>query len=144
MSYQCVLRCGRPCKSSDIITQGKWDSVQSKSQNWSGLDKFGDVHDSTAWKNGPDGYYMHKACYITLSSSTILKKPSNVNRKKVILLNSQVWHCVQKNVNPRECHNPSAYVHQWVDLFMRKWSVFGACRVKMQNTQIDHGINSLE
>ena len=82
MSYQCVLRCGRPCKSSDIITQGKWDSVQSKSQNWSGLDKFGDVHDSTAWKNGPDGYHMHKACYITLSSSTHLEKAQQRKQKE--------------------------------------------------------------
>ena len=79
MSYQCVLKCDRPCKSSDTITQCKRESMQSKSQNWSGFDKFGDVHDSTVWKFGPDGYHMHKACYITLSSSTHLENPSNVN-----------------------------------------------------------------
>ena len=62
------------------MVQSKSQSVQSKSQNLSGFDGFGNVYNNIVWRNGPDGYYMHKACYITLSSSTILKKPSKVNR----------------------------------------------------------------
>lgn len=74
MAYECVLKCGNACNPSDNITQGKWDSLQSKSKAWRGLDRFGDVYDTTSWGNGPAGYYMHKSCYITISSSVQLKK----------------------------------------------------------------------
>lgn len=48
MAYECVLKCGMTCGSSDTITQGKWDSLQYKSKEWIGLDRFGDGHDTTS------------------------------------------------------------------------------------------------
>lgn len=47
MSYECLLKCGKPCESSDTISQAKWDILQSKTKNWLGLDKYGDVHNTT-------------------------------------------------------------------------------------------------
>ena len=64
-----MLKCGRPCNSSETISQGKRESLKLKSQNWTGLDKFWDVYDNTSWGYGPANYYMHVACYFfTLSS----------------------------------------------------------------------------
>ena len=52
MSHECVLSCGKPCKTTDIISEKKWESLQSKAKNWTGLDKFGNVYNITSWKDG--------------------------------------------------------------------------------------------
>ncbi len=82
MPFECVLKCGKPCKSSDIITQGKWDSLQSKTQNSSGLYKFGDVYNTTLWQDGPGSHYIHHACYISISSSVMLEKARQRKNKE--------------------------------------------------------------
>ena len=74
IAYECVLKCGLTCDSSDTITQRRWDRLQSKSRAWTGLDRFGDVHETTSWENGPAGYHMHNSCYITISFSVQLIK----------------------------------------------------------------------
>ena len=74
MSYECVLKCGKPCEATDTINQGKWESLQLKSPKWSGLDKFGDVYTTTSWEDGPNNHYMHSSCYISISSSAVLQK----------------------------------------------------------------------
>ena len=84
-SYECLLKCGKPCTSGDTIGKGRWQSLQSKAKNWSGLDKFGDTYDSTAWENGPQYYYMHRACYITISSDTKLEQAKNRRKKEEIV-----------------------------------------------------------
>ena len=81
MPYECVLKCGDPCKSSDTIGQGKWESLQTKTKNWSGLDKFGDVYYTTSWTDGPSGHYMHQTCYISVSSSKRLKQSQQRKNK---------------------------------------------------------------
>ena len=62
MSCECVLKCGKPCKPTDIINQGKWESLQLKTQNYSGLDKFGFVY-TTPWEDRPANHCMHLSCY---------------------------------------------------------------------------------
>lgn len=74
MSYDCVLKCGKQCNSSHTISQGKWESLQSKTKNWLGLDKFGDVYNITSWKDGPKSHHMHQICYISVSSTDKLEK----------------------------------------------------------------------
>ena len=74
MSFECVLKCGKPCKSSDTIGQDKWENLESKAKNWLGLDKFGDVYNTTSWKDGPKSHYMHESCHITISSSVKLQQ----------------------------------------------------------------------
>ena len=69
---ECVLKCGKPCDigdSIDNIKDDKWSNVKSNAEQWKGLDKFGDVWDTTNWENGQKGRYMHSNCYITLCSS---------------------------------------------------------------------------
>ena len=74
MSYECVLKCGKPCNATDTITQGKWESLQLKAPKWSGLGKFGDVYTTTSWEDGPTNHHMHRSCYISISSSAVLEK----------------------------------------------------------------------
>ena len=82
MSFECVLKCGKLCNSSDTITQSKWDSIQNKTKSWTGLDKFGDLYNSIQWDTGPAGHYIHKACYISLSSSAYLEKALQREKKR--------------------------------------------------------------
>lgn len=82
MPYDCVLKCGKICQFSDTISRGKWESLQAKTRNWSGLDKFGDVYNSTSWADGPGGQYMHQACYISISSLDKLEKARQRQRKE--------------------------------------------------------------
>ena len=82
MSLECVLKCGNPCKSTETISDSKWESLQSKSQKWSGLDKFGDLYSTISWEDGPRCYYMHQKCYITISSSEKLAKAEQRKKKQ--------------------------------------------------------------
>lgn len=79
------------CDPSDNISQGILDAIQYESKFWTGLDKSGDVHDTTPRKNELAGYYMHKSCYITISSSVHLEK-SQQRKQKVTLLSFLVRH----------------------------------------------------
>ena len=82
--YECILLCGRPCTADDSldnITADKWESIQSKSLQWEGLDKFQHVHGNVDWKKGPDYCYMHSSCYTTMSSKRSLTQAKKRKRK---------------------------------------------------------------
>ena len=58
-----MVKYGMACNPTDTITQGKWNSLQSKSEAWTGLDKFGDVYDTTEWKNVFEKLFYFCICY---------------------------------------------------------------------------------
>ena len=69
---ECVLNCGKPCTSGDSIdkiTVYKWSKIQTNAKERKGLHKFGDAWDTTNWEDGLQRRFLHKSCYITLSSS---------------------------------------------------------------------------
>ena len=71
LRIECVLKCGKPCTSRDSIdkiTLDKWSKIQTNAKEWKGLDKFGDVWDTTNWEDGQQGRFIHNSCYITLCS----------------------------------------------------------------------------
>ena len=75
---ECVVKCGKPCTSGDSIdkiTLDKCSKIQTNAKEWKGLDKFGDVWDTTNWEDGQQGRFTHNSCYITLCS---LKKREQV------------------------------------------------------------------
>ena len=72
LSTECVLKCRKPCNSGDSIdkiTLDRWSKIQTNAKEWEGLDKFGDVWDTTNCEDGQQGRFMHNSCYITLCSS---------------------------------------------------------------------------
>jgi len=74
---QCVLQCGNPVDQEDSldgISSGKWQSLQEKAANWQGLDRFGNVYESVNWEKGHKDLYMHKECYLTVSSKRKLQQ----------------------------------------------------------------------
>ena len=82
---ECVLKCGKPCNiddSIDKITDDKWSNVKSHAEQWKGLDKFGNVWDTTNWEDGQQGRYMHNNCYIFLCSSRKREQAIIRNGKK--------------------------------------------------------------
>ena len=69
---ECVLKCGKPCTSGDSIDKivlDKWSKIQTNATEWKGLDKFGDVWDTTSSEDGQQGRFMYNSCYITFCSS---------------------------------------------------------------------------
>ena len=50
LSMECVLKWGKSCTSRDSIdkiTLGKWSKIQTNAKEWKGIDKFGDLWDTT-------------------------------------------------------------------------------------------------
>ena len=131
MPYECVLKCGQPRKSSDTISQGKWDSLQLKAKNWSGIDKFGDVHGKMG--RGIITCIKHVISQFPLQTS--LGKPNSAKTKKLTLLSvpQQVLKCkliwLLVMMRQRSHCQPSACDHLFLDLFTTKQNVYGACRV---------------
>jgi hypothetical protein len=79
-----IVYCNVASLVSPLISigQGKWEILQSKTKNWSGLDKFCDVYNTTSWQDGPWSHYMHPACYISISSSDKLEKARRRKNKE--------------------------------------------------------------
>ena len=74
---QCVLQCGDHIDQEDSldgISSGKWQSLHEKAANWRGLDRFGMVYKSVHWEKGHKGLYMHKECYLSISSKRKLQQ----------------------------------------------------------------------
>ena len=89
MSYECMMNCGNACHASNCITENKWKTIQDKCNKWIGLDRYGDIYETTAWQNGPQGYYICNNCYITLSSSRMLEQAEKrkENEERVVAEN---------------------------------------------------------
>lgn len=108
MSYECVLKCGKPFEPSDKMNQGKWDSLQSKAKNWSGLDKYGHVYTTTLCQNGPENHYIHQSCYISISSTEKLEKARRrTNKESDIVQCSSSEMPAQKALCDKESEGPS-------------------------------------
>ena len=93
MSVWCCL-CGQSCLTTDKITVGKWQKIKEKCRDWSGLDKFGDVFNTTQWEIGPENQHAHSSCYITLCSSVKLEQARYRLKKKRgnwLLFGSRIW-----------------------------------------------------
>ena len=58
-----MVKYAMACNLTDTITQGKRNSLQSKSETWTGLHKFGDVYDTTEWNNVFDKLCYFCICY---------------------------------------------------------------------------------
>ena len=55
MSREPALKCGKRCNSGegiDKITFDKWSKILTNAKEWKGLDKFGEVWDTTNWEDG--------------------------------------------------------------------------------------------
>ena len=67
MEYPCFLKCGVNCNSTETISSGRWKQLETKSKDYNGLDKFGNVFGSTDCEKGAEEFHIHERCYITLS-----------------------------------------------------------------------------
>ena len=119
--YKCILLCGEPCTADDSIdniTPEKWESIQSKSLQWKGLDKFQHVHGNVDWKKGPEGCYMHSSCYTTLSSKRSLSQAEKRKRKSEESLErdktpDQQGHYLEASA-PKKLHSSMGVLHNKV------------------------------
>ena len=95
---KCFL-CKKSCKSSETVSQLKWNGLKAKTEKWSELDKFGDVYETTAWTDDPKNYLMHNSCYISISSDRVLAKASN-RRKHAQQLHNETSDALSSSSMP--------------------------------------------
>ena len=81
MPYMCVLKCDKPCKSSDIISQGKWKSLQAKVKLWTGLDQFGDIYDTISRENGLGAFTCTRHVTYPFCCQTSWIEPGSTKKK---------------------------------------------------------------
>ena len=122
MPYECVLKCGKMCKSSDIISQAKWESLELKTKNWSGLDKFGNVYDTTSWKNGPNNHYVHLSCYISILSSDKLEKAQQRKSKEHDIYQCSLPSSSEIKAQNLRCDDETGTIGSQALAFICRWT----------------------
>lgn len=83
--FGCLLQCGKPCEASDSIdnmNKETWDKLKSKSLNWKGCDRFGNVYDTVDLELGPCGKHVHTNCRFDISSSDKLNRSKMRQQKR--------------------------------------------------------------
>ena len=56
------------------LALGDGSNWKQKTKDYNGLDKFGNVFESTDWEKGAEEFHIHERCYITLSSKWSLQQ----------------------------------------------------------------------
>ena len=105
MDYPCFLQCGVNCNSTETISTERWKQLETKTKDWKGLDKFGNVFESTDWEKGAEGLHVHERCYITLSSKRSLQQ-SRKRKEKENAENSPTIP-EQQDLQEKECQPSS-------------------------------------
>ena len=112
MSYDCVLKCGKSCNSSDSISQGKWESLEKRPSSWTNFAMF------ITQYHGKMVRWVVICIRLVISHYHLrwsLYKHSNTKPKKQTFLRVSVmlllrdYLCVKMKYSSH-CH-PSAYDH---------------------------------
>ena len=74
----CTEECQEECKSN----LDGWKNLEEKSQNWCGLDTFGDAFDRVNWENGPEGMYLHSNWKMKLFNKRSLEQVRKSREKE--------------------------------------------------------------
>ena len=53
--YHCLLQCGVNCNSTETISTEMWKQLETQTKDWKGLDKFGNIFESTDWEKATEG-----------------------------------------------------------------------------------------
>ena len=75
----CTEECQEECKSN----LDGWKNLEEKSQNWCGLDTFGDAFDRVNWENGPEGMYLHSNWKMKLFNKRSLEQVRKSREKEL-------------------------------------------------------------
>ena len=62
------------CNSTETISTERLKRLGTKTEDWKGSDKFGNVFERTDWEKVAEGLDVHERCYITLSSKRSLQQ----------------------------------------------------------------------
>ena len=73
MDYHYLFQYEVKCNSTETIRTEKWKQMETKIKEWKGMEKFGNVSESTDWENGVEGLHVYKWCCIRLSSKRSLQ-----------------------------------------------------------------------
>lgn len=77
----CIL-CEKACYDDrSNYPETSWKKLEECARQWIGLDKFGKVHESVKWEDGPTGCYFHKDCRLFMSSARKLEQAKNRQSK---------------------------------------------------------------
>ena len=83
----CILRSKECCEQCKLQEVG-WSSMREKATAWIGLDTFGTVSETVGWGNGPEIYFLHNNCKLSLHTArakkTKEKKTDQENSEKAL------------------------------------------------------------
>ena len=67
MECKCIS-CGKPC--TETISEERWKNLKDKSEEWIGLDHFGDIYNKTNWDTDRERYIFTQVvpCKIRMES----------------------------------------------------------------------------
>ena len=70
MECKCIS-CGKPC--TETISEERWKNLKDKSEEWIGLDHFGDIYNKTNWDTDRESLFLHKSCLAKLGWKSYLE-----------------------------------------------------------------------
>ena len=91
MDYHYLFQNEVKCNSTKTISTEKWKQMETKIKEWKGMEKFGNVSESTDWEKGVEGLHVHKWCCIRLSSKRSLQHLWKRTEKKCWKNSSDPW-----------------------------------------------------
>ena len=78
----CILRSKECCEQCKLQEVG-WSSMREKATAWIGLDTFGTASETVGWGNGPEIYFLHNNCKLSLHTARA-KKTDQENSEKAL------------------------------------------------------------
>ena len=50
------------CNTTETMSTERWKQLEMKTKDWKGLDKFGNIFESTDWEKATEGLLIHERC----------------------------------------------------------------------------------
>ena len=75
-------QCGMNCNSNKNINAERWKQLKTKSKDWEGLDKIGNVFESTDWEKLKGCTSMKDVTSIQLEKSPTIPKQLDLQKEE--------------------------------------------------------------
>ena len=76
----CILRSEECCEQCTLQEVG-WSSMREKATAWIGLDTFRTVSETVGWGNGPEIYFLHNNCKLSLHNARAKKTKEKTDQE---------------------------------------------------------------
>ena len=122
------LLCGLHCNSIQTITTERWKLLETKTKNWKGLGKFGNVLECTDWEKQAEVLHVkdvtsHSNLSVHFSNFIRERRKKMLKKLQRSLINKI---CRKMSVNH---HHLNVYDLKLVNLYIKRINAFGVWKV---------------